>query len=159
MKPLRVKRTMNYQEESPENPKPRKVKTNGMESGVGKRLKTWRKQACLTLMQLSKKIHVSQSTLSELENGKALPSAVTLTNLCQCTNLNICWLLTGHGAMEKTVLNSLDRWSDSEECSQLVKNKDLKDLIEWLIRIYQFGVVEKDFHVKANFMNALANEN
>ena len=66
---------------------------------VGKRLKTWRKHSLLKLVELSKKIRVSQGSLSDLENDKSLPSATTLANLCLFSNINLYWLLTGRGSM------------------------------------------------------------
>ena len=56
---------------------------------VGKRLKIWRKHSMLKLVELSKKIQISQGSLSDLENDKSLPSATTLVNLCLYSDLNI----------------------------------------------------------------------
>ena len=63
---------------------------------VGKRLRGWRKSS-MKLVELSSKIHVSQGSLSDLENDKSLPSATTLANLCLYADINIYWLLTGQG--------------------------------------------------------------
>ena len=68
-------------------------------ASVGGRLKYWRKVSTLRLVDVSALIHVSQGSLSDLENDKSLPSATTLTGLCQKTGMNICWLLTGEGSM------------------------------------------------------------
>ena len=62
---------------------------------VGKRLRAYRKTISLNVVDFATKIKVSQGTLSELENGISAPSAQTLANLCQITDIDIGWLLTG----------------------------------------------------------------
>ncbi len=69
--------------------------------GMGKRLKEWRKGQCLTLHQLGDKIDATPGPLSEVENGKSLPSVETLASLHRNTNLNIMWLLFKEGKMMK----------------------------------------------------------
>ena len=59
----------------------------GTLESVGKRLKAWRKGAGMTLVDVSKIIGTSQAALSEMENSKSLPSAVTLINFNFKTNL------------------------------------------------------------------------
>ena len=63
-------------------------------TNMGKRLKIWRKHSALKLVELSKKIRISHGSLSDLENDKSLPSAMTLASLFMYSNLNIYWLLT-----------------------------------------------------------------
>ena len=68
---------------------------SGNPATVGGRLKYWRKVSRLRLVDVAALIHVSQGSLSDLENDKSLPSAATLTGLCQKTDMNLYWLLTG----------------------------------------------------------------
>jgi len=68
---------------------------------IGQRLKAWRKESGLTLVQLSKKISVSQGSLSDQENGISLPSSTTLQKMCLRTDINVHWLLTGQGRMKR----------------------------------------------------------
>ena len=70
---------------------------SGNPETVGGRLKYWRKVSRLRLVDVASLIHVSQGSLSDLENDKSLPSAATLTGLCQKTDMNLYWLLTGEG--------------------------------------------------------------
>ena len=75
------------------------IENNPSESliSVGSRLRYWRKLSGLRLVDMAELINVSQGSLSDLENDKSLPSSGTLIGLCQKTELNIFWLLTGEG--------------------------------------------------------------
>ena len=66
---------------------------------IGQRLKAFRKDLGLRLVDLSKKIGISQGSLSDIENDNSAPSAKTLKGLCLKTDLNIHWLLTGRAEM------------------------------------------------------------
>lgn len=61
---------------------------------IGQRLRYFRKSRYKTMKALGEDISVSQGALSELENGKSLPSANTLRNLYYA-GCDINWLLTG----------------------------------------------------------------
>ncbi|MBI4389444.1 MAG: helix-turn-helix transcriptional regulator [Nitrospinae bacterium] len=114
---------------------------------VGKRLKAWRKSAYMTLADVSRMIAVSQSSLSEMENEKSLPSAKTLQGLCSTTDLNICWLLTGQGPMRKSSAESHEAADFPEELSNISQDPKLKDLARILVRIYRQGGPEKRAHI------------
>ena len=64
---------------------------------MGQRLRAFRKESGSKLVEFSKKIGISQGSLSDLENDNSLPSAITMLGLCENTNMNIHWLLTGKG--------------------------------------------------------------
>ena len=68
---------------------------------LGQRLREWRKTVPLKSYELAKLIHISQGSLSDIENDKSLPSADTIAKLYQHTALNIIWLLTGKGPMKR----------------------------------------------------------
>ncbi len=106
-----------------------------MENTVGKRLRNWRKTDFLTLKQVSEKIGISQSALSELENDKSLPSATTLAQFCVKTEMNICWLLTG---LKRFNSDGNDEGASVVEESVLEpRNFKLDSMTEILKRIYQ----------------------
>ena len=71
----------------------------GVTPGLGERLKIWRLHNKMRANRVCKIIKLNQSSYSWLENGKSLPSAVTLTNMIEYTDLNIIWLLTSQGEM------------------------------------------------------------
>lgn len=105
---------------------------------VGQRLRAWRKSKSLRLVDVSEKIGVSQGSLSDMENGKSLPSAGTLTGLCMNTDVNICWLLTGHGSVVRARDDKGGLFGDAELVLSL-QNMEIKDLVGRLIRIFKSG--------------------
>jgi len=125
---------------------------------TGQRLRAWRKSVPLKLMELSGKIHVSQGSLSDLENDKSLPSATTLANLSLYTDLNIYWLLTGKGPVHKGQDPEMERTTETsrlyEDFLYLMQDKKLKSLVENLVRIYREGDVGKRAQI-TGFLSAL----
>lgn len=76
--------------------KNRTVKTAA--TGIGPRIREWRKKIPLRAYQLAKLIKISQGSLSDIENGKSDPSANTIVNLLTITDIDWVWVLTGkHG--------------------------------------------------------------
>ena len=70
-----------------------------MTPGLGERLKTWRLHKKMRGNVACKILKISQGSYSDIENGKSLPSASTLTNMILYTDLNIIWLLMSEGEM------------------------------------------------------------
>ena len=71
------------------------TKNNVVIEKIGDRIKSFRIEKQLTLVQLSDLIGISHGSLSGLENNKSKPSAETLSNFCLYTDIDIKWLLTG----------------------------------------------------------------
>lgn len=63
--------------------------------GCGPRIKKWRKGISMKSFQLAKLIKISQGSLSDIENSKSNPSALTIVKFINKTNINIMWMLTG----------------------------------------------------------------
>lgn len=120
---------------------------SGTASFLGSRLRQWRKTLPLKSFELAKIIKVSQGSLSDIENNKSLPSADTIAKLYQYTDINIIWLLTGKGPMNK-VKHSLN----DEELSE--DDKDLSELIQKLVRTYYRGDSEKKAHLTGFLIGA-----
>ena len=124
---------------------------------TGQRLRAWRKSVPLKLMELSAKIHVSQGSLSDLENDKSLPSATTLANLSLYTDLNIYWLLTGKGPVLKGQDPEMERTTETsrlyEDFLYLMQDKKLKNLVENLVKIYREGDMGKRAQISGVFSN------
>jgi len=80
-------------------------------TGIGLRIRQWRKDQLLKGFQLAKIIKISQGSLSDIENSKSDPSAATLVKLYANTDINMHWLFTGEeGKFElgkKTTAGSL----------------------------------------------------
>jgi transcriptional regulator with XRE-family HTH domain len=112
---------------------------SGYPATVGGRLKYWRKVSRLRLVDVAALIQVSQGSLSDLENDKSLPSATTLTGLCQKTDMNLYWLLTGEG----TMVSKEERFeTESSAASGLMKwmqDKDFRKTVMKLLSIFETG--------------------
>jgi len=112
---------------------------SGNPATVGGRLKYWRKVSRLRLVDVASLIHVSQGSLSDLENDKSLPSAATLTGLCQKTDMNLYWLLTGEGSM----VSKEERYqAESVAVSNLMvwmQEKDFRKTVTKLLSIFEKG--------------------
>ncbi len=114
--------------------------TPGYPATVGGRLKYWRKVSRLRLVDVAALIQVSQGSLSDLENDKSLPSSTTLTGLCQKTDMNLYWLLTGEGSMigkkeerfqaESSAVSGLMAW---------MQDKDFRKTVMKLLSIFEKG--------------------
>lgn len=118
---------------------------------VGKRLRGWRKSSSMKLVELSSKIHVSQGSLSDLENDKSLPSATTLANLCLYADINIYWLLTGMGPVlrsEAVISDEHPRPSEDKEAMPALRDQKMKEMVERFIRVCQHGDPQKKAHLE-----------
>lgn len=110
---------------------------------LGQRLKLWRKEQSLRANKLAKDIGISAGSLSEIENGNCLPSAETLSKFHEFTNLDVLWLLTGKGKMNKGQAEEL-RAGPTDNMDQahfgvdpkILKDEKLKGLVEKLVNIY-----------------------
>ena len=121
---------------------------------VGKRLKSWRKHSMLKLVELSKKIRVSQGSLSDLEHDKSLPSATTLANLCMFSDINIYWLLIGRGPMIRRKPKRGSEINFQNEYSELMEDRVFKELVEKVIRVYRWGDAGKRAHLEGFLVGA-----
>ena len=108
-------------------------------ASVGGRLKYWRKVSTLRLVDVAALIHVSQGSLSDLENDKSLPSATTLTGLCQKTDMNICWLLTGEGSMVSKEERFPTESSSVRDMMGWMQDKDFRKTVSKLLNIFEKG--------------------
>ncbi len=108
-------------------------------ASVGGRLKYWRKVSTLRLVDVAVLIRVSQGSLSDLENDKSLPSATTLTGLCQKTDINICWLLTGEGSMVSKEERIKVKSSSVSDLMNWMQDKDFRKTVVKLLSIFEKG--------------------
>jgi len=64
-------------------------------TGIGIRIREWRKSQHMKSFELAKLIKISQGSLSDIENNKSDPSASTIVNVLTLTDVDWRWLLTG----------------------------------------------------------------
>lgn len=131
-------------------------KNSGVAKFLGSRLRQWRKTLPLKSYELAKLIHISQGSLSDIENNKSLPSADTLAKLYVYTNINLIWLLLGKGPMKKTGSTEEDVLGAvaSEDSSAYGYDQTLKNLVDRLVRIYHHGNPEKRAHILGFLLGA-----
>ena len=131
-------------------------KNSGVDNFLGDRLRKWRKTLPLRAYQLAKIIQISQGSLSDIENNKSLPSADTLTKLFLKTDLNIIWLLTAKGPMEKTGMPDEEIWGGvvNEDTQAYGHDHALQTMIDSLIRVYHRGDPEKRAHILGYLIGA-----
>lgn len=136
-------------------------KKSGTANFLGDRLRQWRKSIPMKSYELAKLIHISQGSLSDIENNKSLPSADTLAKIYQSTNINIIWLLTGKGPMKKGTLPNeeakkslVNEETDGYGEEGPGKDQSLRESIEKLVRIYHQGDPEKKAHLLGFLMGA-----
>lgn len=66
----------------------------------GERIKTIRKSLKLTMEQFGKRIGVTKSTISNIENGNRNATDHMIKSICREFNINEDWLRTGAGGDE-----------------------------------------------------------
>lgn len=69
---------------------------------IGKRIKSRRTELKLKQLQIKDKTGISSGNLSDIENGKKLPSAQALIALSETLQCSIDWILTGKEPGEQT---------------------------------------------------------
>ena len=65
-----------------------------LEASIGKQVRINRKNAGVTLQQLSKQSQLSASMLSKIENGQISASLKTIQLICHVLNISITSILT-----------------------------------------------------------------
>ena len=66
---------------------------------IGNRFKLVRNYYRLTAKDVAEKLYLSQSSISNFENGIRNPSARTIKTFCETFGVNESWLKTGEGEM------------------------------------------------------------
>lgn len=82
-----------------------------MDNMIGQRIKERRKELRITQTQIQEQTSVTSGNLSCIENGKYLPSAVSLIELSRVLDCSIDWILTGESKITKNldILDSKDK--------------------------------------------------
>ncbi len=91
------------------------------------RIKKVRTTNKLTMEQFGNRIGITKSSVSLLESGKNSPSEQTLKLICKEFNINMDWLQTGKGDMNKEVPNKFSFYLGQIEGGN---DEFIQDLIE-----------------------------
>lgn len=73
---------------------------------IGERIKRQRKSLGLTQPQIKELTGISSGTLSDIENGKALPATPSLIKLSNVLKCSIDWILIGESSSSEVVFIS-----------------------------------------------------
>lgn len=76
---------------------------------IGSRIKKFRRQNGLTIRQMSDRVGVSQSYISQLENNKVNPSLGTLKKIANALNINMISFFERDRGEDKIVVRKKDR--------------------------------------------------
>lgn len=105
---------------------------------IGKRIKQQRTKKGLTQSQIKELTGISSGTMSDIENGKVLPAALSLIKLSKVLECSTDWILTGvspgteystpSGLTEQELLNGFRELSedDKEEIMSILQMKRRK---------------------------------
>lgn len=96
-----------------------------MENEIGKRIKQFREKYGLNQGEFSRKINISQTTVSRVESGEKLPSKAFLNAIQIQYALNPEWVLTGKGPMhletEDYIIKGIELYGEMEFSKGLAK--------------------------------------
>ena len=98
---------------------------------VGQRIKACRKEAGLTLKQLSERVGISVSFLSDIENGRSNPSLERLESMADKLGTSVSWLMGEDGAAgEVSVKYQPGEWI--ETFNKLMSFPDFREIMDCL---------------------------
>lgn len=112
---------------------------------IGKFIANCRKDQGITQAQLADKLDITYKAVSKWENGKGLPDASRMIDLCNILKITVNDLLSGEKVEEKNYLNQAD--------DNLVELHKQKQAINMAVRISYICIAVILFF--CNFMNVL----
>ena len=92
-------------------------------------IKNRRKKLGLTQPQIKELTGISSGTMSDIENGKALPAAPSLIKLSQALACSIDWILTGESRTSESISFSDIRENELISCFQKMSAEDQDELL------------------------------
>lgn len=109
---------------------------------MNERLVMLRKELKLTQSEFAKKIQISRSHLSGIENGSKSFTERVVSDICREFDVNRTWLETGKGDMFIDVLSEMDEFNNAD--------KDVQEMV----RLY----MQLDNVTKAYFKKKMLDE-
>lgn len=110
---------------------------------IGNRFKLVRNHYRLTTKDVAEKLYLSQSSISNFENGIRNPSPRTIKTFCEAFGVNESWLETGEGEMFAEETNS--------ETEAIVREYGLSASVAALIRAFAqlMSMLDKEMQEQA----------
>lgn len=109
---------------------------------MNERLVMLRKELKLTQSEFAKKIQISRSHLSGIENGSKSFTERVVSDICREFDVNRTWLETGEGDMFIDILTEMDEFNNAD--------KDVQEMV----RLY----MQLDDITKAYFKKKMLDE-
>lgn len=97
---------------------------------MNERIKSLRKELCLTQAKFAISLGLSQNFIAQIESGTKIPSDRTMKDICREFNVNEDWLRTGIGDMFNPTIDDV-----ATAASNITDSDDY--LIKDLIVVYQ----------------------
>ncbi len=102
---------------------------------IGDRIKQIRKINNMTQAEFSKKINISQGTLSDIEKNKFNPSVKTILSIVNNFDISADWLLIGNkkdnDKYENKIVNLfMEKLSNIQKNEMNILNKTVKEIIQ-----------------------------
>lgn len=120
---------------------------------MNERVKYLRKSILkLSQLEFGKKISVSDTTISKVENGTSILTERNIKMICREFNVNYAWLVYGEGeifnTIEKTLIDRLaDEYNLSEEKRKLVERilaLSDEEINNFTLSFFGFEFIKKD---------------
>lgn len=104
-------------------------------TSLGERIKMVRERAELSQKEFGKKVELSQTAVTALENNQNEPRLSTFNNIVEAFKVNPEWLRTGLGEIRATVGMLHAVGNDSERIEQL--ERELEREKAWTEKLYE----------------------
>lgn len=101
---------------------------------IGCRIKARRKELKLTQTDIKQSVGISSGNMSDMENGKVMPTAWNLLRLSEILKCSIDWILTGKSLVEETDIFSSQRETEKQLLTGFreLPDEDQEELLEIL---------------------------
>lgn len=80
-----------------------------MHIDVGKKIKELRKNLALTIASLAEKSEISASMISQIENGKVVPTVIVMWKIANALNVSVGYFFEEEGQLRNPVVKKDDR--------------------------------------------------
>jgi transcriptional regulator with XRE-family HTH domain len=105
-------------------------------NSLGERIKMVRERAELSQKEFGKKVELSQTAVTALENNQNEPRLSTFNNIVEAFKVNPEWLRTGVGEIKAAPLMHINQdGNDSERIQQL--ERELERERAWTEKLYE----------------------
>jgi transcriptional regulator with XRE-family HTH domain len=120
---------------------------------LGERIRKKREQLHLQLNDLAKKVGITSSALSQIENAKASPSLLTIKTIADCLNTTVGALIGEHEVLSRYPFipyreKKFVKGNDSGAKLFLLSNHDTGKLIDTYFVIFEHHANSKDIITK-----------